>query len=193
MFNHARQLLKDSSVASIAPTTPASVRQIGQLINFAKAQVIVEYGPGDGAVTSHLLRNMKPDSRLVAIETNKNFVSVLHKRFTDDRISIVNDSAENVTAIMQKLDLPEADYIISGIPFSFIDPDTKDQIIGATASALHTSGSFIVYQALTAFGARKSLKKAMNRHFITADRKPLLLNLPPLYVIEGTPLRAENN
>ena len=38
---------------------------------------VVEYGPGEGVVTKALLKRLSPEGKLVAIESNPDFVKVL--------------------------------------------------------------------------------------------------------------------
>src|SRR4051812_16454214 len=91
--------MKDKNVASIAPTSEYCVRKILDAIEFRPHQVIVEYGPGSGAFTSALLERMAPDSLLVAIETNEDFVRELRETLGEQhpisRFKVVHDSAEN--------------------------------------------------------------------------------------------------
>lgn len=184
MLAHAKHFLKDASVASIAPTSSRCVKQIAAAINFKKAKLIVEYGPGDGALTKYIVEHMRPDAKLVLIETNKHFVSVLLERFKDPRVTVVLESAEKIIETQKDLGFHKVDYVVSGIPFSMIAPEIKDQIIRKTSLILKKKGKFIVYQSLTAIKGRMTLKRTLNKYFETTDHKSLLLNLPPLYVLE---------
>jgi phosphatidylethanolamine/phosphatidyl-N-methylethanolamine N-methyltransferase len=186
MFSHALQLLKDTSVASIAPTAPNCVKQMLRSVDFSSAKLIIEYGPGDGAITKYLLKKMRKDARLIIIETNDQFVSILKSRFNDPRLSIVHDTAENIIEIRKKLKFKKADYIISGIPFSLIKPSAREEIIKDSAEVLKDKGKMIIYQALMAISARRPLKNHFRKYFETTKNKTYLLNLPPLYVFEAT-------
>lgn len=185
MFSHARQLFKDSSVASIAPTAPFNARQIVSSIDFAKARILIEYGPGDGALTRYLLEKMHPDARLVIIETNDHFVAALQSRFSDPRLTIVHDSAENAGDICRHLGISSADYIVSGIPYSLISDSARDDIMRESARLLAKDGKLIIYQALTAISARRAIKNTVRKYFLTGRNRTYFLNLPPLYVFEA--------
>ena len=58
-------------LGSIVPSSRFLVDQVLELIDWGRARVIVEYGPGVGAFTREILRRMRSDARLVAIETNR--------------------------------------------------------------------------------------------------------------------------
>lgn len=53
------------------------VNEVLSQIDWVKASVIVEYGPGVGTFTVELLRRMRPDAQLIALEINPRFVEYL--------------------------------------------------------------------------------------------------------------------
>src|SRR5712672_597133 len=95
-FRHPRML------GSIIPSSRFLIKQLLQPIDWEKARVIVEYGPGVGGITAEILRRMRPDARLIAIEMNPEFVSFLRKTLVDERFQVVEGSAADVRDIMQK-------------------------------------------------------------------------------------------
>ncbi|MBI3336835.1 hypothetical protein HYZ98_04720, partial [Candidatus Peregrinibacteria bacterium] len=92
--------LKDPGVASIAPTSRFGIRKICKLIDFEKAMVIVEYGPGTGVISKPILERMRPDAKLILIETNPELVQMLKETMQDPRVIVVQGSAENVRNIL---------------------------------------------------------------------------------------------
>src|ERR1700692_749825 len=67
-FRHPRML------GSIVPSSRFLIKQLLEPVDWAQARVIVEYGPGVGSITTEILRRMRPDASLIAIETNPEFV-----------------------------------------------------------------------------------------------------------------------
>lgn len=190
MLDHVLQMLQDRQVASISPTSRRCVEEICRSIDFSQALTIIEFGPGDGAFTEYLLEKMRTDATLIAIETNHDFVHKLPKKLRDRRLEIVHGSAADLAQILQSRDITSADYILSGIPFSFIADDLKDQILHDTASLISPAGKFLVYQSLAAPNGRKSLIASMQRYFRIEATYNLFLNLPPLYVLESRSVLA---
>src|ERR1700728_4112220 len=103
-------------LGSIIPTSPFLVTQVLEPIDWQRAHVIVEYGPGVGTFTGEILRRMRSDAQLVAIETNRDFVRFLQRTLPDPRVHVVHDSAAQVQSVLKRLALPAPRYIISGIP-----------------------------------------------------------------------------
>ena len=72
--------IKDRNVASITPTSSVGVKKVCNKIDFSQNSLIVEYGPGTGVFSKYLLRQMGEDSRLILIERNRNFNSLLKRK-----------------------------------------------------------------------------------------------------------------
>lgn len=142
-FRHPRML------GSIVPSSRFLIKQLLEPIDWARARVIVEYGPGVGSITAEILEQMRPDGLLIAIETNPDFVQFLRSSFRDDRLRVVLGSAESVDNILQRQGASKAHYIISGIPFSMFPAPMREKILRKTREVLEPGGAFLVYQFST--------------------------------------------
>ncbi|MFZ2448583.1 MAG: methyltransferase domain-containing protein [Syntrophobacteraceae bacterium] len=182
-FVYIMNFLRDKNVASITPTSSVGVKRVCSKIDFSRDSIIVEYGPGTGVFTKYLLDKMGEDSRLILIELNKNFKSILKNKFRDPRVIIVNESAENVLETLRSCKEAEADYIISGIPFSFLESGLKHRILYNTHRALKPGGKFLCYQ--TCFQTNNHLKVHLQRYFPEVSAKYELVNIPPLRIYEA--------
>jgi phospholipid N-methyltransferase len=154
-FRHPRML------GSIVPSSRFLIKQLLEPINWARARVIVEYGPGVGGITREVLRRMRPDATLIAIEMNPDFVGYL-RGFGHTR----------------------ADYIVSGIPFSTIPAPLRECILRKTADVLEPGGAFLVYQ----FSTR--VLQDLKRVFGYVGRKFELLNVLPAHLFICQPVTA---
>src|SRR3984885_8074627 len=142
-FRHPRML------GSIVPSSRFLIKQLLEPINWARARVIVEYGPGVGGITREVLRRMRPDATLIAIEMNPDFVGYLRGSIIDPRLRVVGGSAVSGVECLRGFGPPRADYIISGIPFSTIPAQLRERILRKTADVLEPGGAFLVYQFST--------------------------------------------
>jgi phospholipid N-methyltransferase len=169
-FRHPRML------GSIVPSSRFLIKQLLQPINWARARVIVEYGPGVGGITAELLHRMRSDATLIAIEMNPDFVSYLRGSFADPRLKVVEASAESVEEILRRFGYLRADYIISGIPFSTIAAPARERILRKTCAVLAPGGAFLVYQ----FSTR--VLQDLKRIFGYVGRRFEPLNLLPAHL-----------
>jgi phospholipid N-methyltransferase len=133
-------------LGSVIPSSRFLVNRLLAQIDWTRARVILEYGPGVGTVTTEILRRMAPDAVLVAIETNADFVRFLRRRIQDPRLQLVHGSAANADDVLAGAGLEQADYVISGIPYTTMPEGTRDQILRKTHALLHPHGTFLVFQ-----------------------------------------------
>jgi phospholipid N-methyltransferase len=103
-------------LGSLIPSSRFLIDRLLSRVDWKRARTIVEYGPGVGTITAHILSRMSPDARLVVFEMNEDFVNYLARVFPDPRLHVVHGSAETVQRELDRLKLDGADYIISGIP-----------------------------------------------------------------------------
>ena len=130
-------------LGSIFPSSRYLVRRTLRWVDWSRADLFVEFGPGVGTFTGEILSRMKPDARLVVFETNPDFVRHLESSLPDRRLEVVPDSAETLEDLV---DGQPVDYVLSGIPFSLMPPETRDRILAGTCSALAPDGAMLVYQ-----------------------------------------------
>ncbi len=127
---------------------------------------------------------MTPGSKIIVIERNPNFVSILRETFSDHRLTIYHDSAERVAELVSRVTDEGADYVLSGIPFSFLDTPTRQDIVRQTHRILREGGKFFLpYQ--TFFQHNRHLLDHMRDTFATAKDEYYLWNVPPMRIYEA--------
>jgi len=143
----SRNFLKHPRMlGSVIPSSRYVVNRLLRQVDWHRAATIVEYGPGVGTITTHLLRRLGPDGRVIAIDTNRDFVHHLRRTMPDRRLHVVEGSAADADAVLAERGLARADYVISGIPYTTMDPGVRDRILRTTHDVLQPDGMFLVYQ-----------------------------------------------
>ena len=133
-------------LGSLIPSSRFLVNDVLNQVDWDKARVIVEYGPGVGTITQEILKRMRPDAVLLALELNQEFVTFLQEEIVDARFHAVHASASDVRKVLAKLGLPCADYIISGIPYSTMPHAVRREVMQESRQVLHPEGALLVYQ-----------------------------------------------
>lgn len=182
-FSYMKHFVKDKYIASITPTSEFGVRKVCGKIDFRHTDILVEYGPGTGVFTKHLLEKMGSDSRLILIERNTDFSRMLAKRFRDRRVAIRNDCASNVLDALANCGAQSADCILSGIPFSFLPYETRVEILRKSHAALREGGKFLAYQ--TFYQANNHLRGPLETVFRSVRVEYEMLNIPPIRIYEA--------
>ena len=173
----ARTFLKNPQMlGSVIPSSRFLVNGVLARIDWARADLIVEYGPGVGTVTAEILARMKSDATLVVIEMNLDLVRHLRAVFDDSRLVVVEGSCADVRSILSDRGFGNAQYIISGIPLSSIPVAAREHIARETKEALAPGGTFIVYQFTS------SVLPQLERVFDVVERGREWLNVLPAYL-----------
>jgi len=136
--------LKDYKVGAVAKSSKYTVRAILKQVR-PGYKLVVEYGAGDGVITKELLSRLPHDAKVVAVELNKDFVALLNN-IKDDRLAVKDEDVLRVSENFSTAGAKDADTVISGIPFSFFSPTTRETIVRNTHKNLRPGGVFIVYQ-----------------------------------------------
>lgn len=173
-----RNFIRDRDVASITPTSVRCVRKVCTHIDFDNDVLIVEYGPGDGVFSRYLLEQMTSGSRLIMVEANRDFARHLRKTIRDPRATVINGLAGDVIGFLDPADVGKVDYVLSGIPFSFIKPLRKVKVLESTKTILRDGGKFLAYQT------SGHLKKPVMKVFGNFSTEFTLLNSPPYFIYE---------
>lgn len=132
-------------VGSVVPSSRFLERRLVDVAGIARAGLVVELGPGTGGTTRAMLRALPPESRLLAIDVDPRFVSLLRSH-SDPRLIAHRGSGEHVEEALALHGLPSPDVVVSGVPFSTMPPALGRRIIRAVWSSLEPGGCFVAYQ-----------------------------------------------
>ena len=160
-------------VGSVIPSSKMLIDKMLAPVDWTNCKLFVEYGPGVGTFTQHILDRLAPDATLLTIDTNPDFTEFLSRKFTDSRLIAVTGSAAEVREIMADAGFEHADYVLSGLPFSTLPPGVGPKIAEATADALRPGGQFLVYQ----FSPK--VREFIAPHFSRIERGFEWRNIPP--------------
>jgi len=160
-------------VGSVIPSSKILIDKMLDPVDWANTKLFIEYGPGVGTFTQHILDRLAPDATLLTIDTNPDFTDYLNGKFMDSRLEAVTGSAANVRKIMAERGFAEADYILSGLPFSTLPAGVGPKIAAETAEALRPGGAFLVYQ----FSPK--VREYIAPHFERIDKGFEWINIPP--------------
>ncbi len=134
-------------------------------------KVIIEFGMGHGNITREILNNMAPSSKLYTFEVKKSFCDHVRDAINDDRLIIINDSAQNVKKYISE----DVHSIVASIPFSFLSKEKGLQII-QDAHDLLVNDSYYSQFLYTKFNFKK-----FQQIFEKCNMK-MLKKLPPEYI-----------
>lgn len=168
-------------LGSIVPSSPFLVKDLLAHVDWDRARVLIEFGPGVGTITRQALKRMRHDAVLVVIELNEDFVQYLRDTIRDPRLRVVHGSAAHVRRILAEQGLAPADYIISSLPYSLLTDDLRREIISEARHALKPQGSLLGYQY------NRTLLPYLKSTFSSVRLNFQLFNVLPALIFHCTP------
>lgn len=145
-------------------------------IDFSRAKVIVELGPGNGIFTKGLLERMTSDAHLFSFELNESFYKIIQAEINDHRLTLLNETAENIGEVLKANNIEKADYIVSSLPLTVIPKPIKTKILDNAKAHLAEGGAFIQFQYTL------NAKKLLEERFNDVKIDFTAVNIPPAFV-----------
>ena len=178
----ARNFFKSPAMlGSVVPSSSFLVNDMMDQVDWNRARILVEYGPGVGTFTREILKRMRPDAVLIAIELNTDFVDYLSEQVRDPRFRIVHGSAARVRGILAEQNLAAADCIISSLPYRNMSDALRREILEESRMALQAEGSMVLFQYT------RTLLPYLQSSFSSVKLNFQLLNILPALIFHCTP------
>lgn len=175
--DHIKLIRNIRTSGTISPSSRGLIRRMLASIDFSKTRCVVELGPGNGCITRELLKRLGPDSSLICLEVNNDFVAQLNA-LNDPRLHVYNACASSIRSILDELDIGCVDYVVSSLPLAIIDDEVVTAIVESVRDNLCEGGRFVQYQY--SLNNWDDIKPA----FSEARLGFTLLNMPPAFVYD---------
>lgn len=164
------------AVASPFASSTSMAEHVLGSIDWQRAKRVVEYGPGTGTFTRHILRCLPSDGCLIVIESEKGLADYLADTLPDPRLQVVHGSAIHAITILRERGMEQVDYILSGLPFSSLSESERRHVVRQSADLLEEDGQFLAYQV------RRSVEAHLDAVFGQVLRSRYWRNIPPCHL-----------
>jgi phosphatidylethanolamine/phosphatidyl-N-methylethanolamine N-methyltransferase len=170
------------SVGAIVPSSRELAEAMIAPIDFAKARVIVEFGPGTGVMTTAIVKNLGPDTRYVGVEINQSFCQTLTVRFP--HLHFFNRGAQDIQEILAGLGVDSVDAIVCGLPWASLPIELQGRIMAAIGEVLRPGGVFVTFAYLQGLvmPAAGMLRRRLKAQFAAVKTTKIVWrNVPPAF------------
>lgn len=172
------------TVGALLPSSRELARAMVRGLELEAGQVVLELGPGTGALTTQIHR-LLPDPRLyLGIEQEPRFVEILRQSFPE--LHFIHGRAEEAEALCERCGVRSARVILSGLPFANQRAWEQDRILENVGRLLPDGGTFRTFQYFHGYALPTAVRFRRKMHELTGRRhrrQPLLGNVPPAYVL----------
>jgi phosphatidylethanolamine/phosphatidyl-N-methylethanolamine N-methyltransferase len=176
-------LSKPTTIGAVAPSSAGLAKEMVRGLDLENARAVLEYGPGTGVFTEHILKGIGPQTKFVAIEINPHFAKLVRARYAN--LALVQDSVANVRAICDKAEIDSVDYIVSGLPWASFNNGMQAEFLDEMMRVLKPGGMFVTFAYV--HGARlppgKRFARLLPKYFESVSKSRVVwANLPPAFV-----------
>lgn len=173
-------LRQGRQVASFAPSSRFMARSIVDGIDFDRAKCIVELGAGTGPITTELVKHVRPHTKFMVVELDKDMAARLQAKFPT--VDVVHGDACHFDKLLADRGVTRVDHVVSGLPIPSFPAPIRDDILATSARMLGADGTF---RQLTVMPW--VYYKLYRGYFDQVQFRMVPLNLPPggVYVCRG--------
>ena len=158
-------------VSALAPSSPSLARAVANEVDMNREGLIVELGPGTGAVTSALLARGIAPRRLLLVECEPQFVLVLRRLYPSMEVRC--GDALRLDEYL-KPSMPVS-AVVSGLPILHLPPETRRQLISRSLACQAAGGLFIQLS----YGWRPPVPPTSG---VSIAKRTVWSNFPPAHV-----------
>ena len=176
---------KPSEVASVMPSSSNLVVGLLKGYDFESMKLVIEYGPGTGAITYKILEKMPKNAKFVAAEPNPVFRGHLVEEMLP--IEIIPDYAQNIaTTVLERYG--SADLVVSGLPCSIMSLDVLRDLFDSTKKLLRNGGEFrmFIYTHTLVMPKMHRMLALLRSKFSKIETEVIWQNIPPATIIRCT-------
>ncbi len=176
-------ITKPAVTGAVAPSSSYLATTMLESLELEKAGAVVEYGPGTGAFTGHILQQISTGTRFAAIELNPRMADVFRRRYPNVRL--FEESVGNARSICDRAGIGWADCIVCGLPWAAFAESMQTEFLDEMMRVLKPGGRFVTFAYVhgLALSPGKRFARLLPRYFAKVSRSRIVwLNIPPAFV-----------
>lgn len=144
-------------------------------VDIADPRPVLELGPGTGVITKALIARGVTPERIVAVEFNPDFCTLLGERFAG--ITVIRGDAYNLPATLAEHDRAPFAAVVSSLPLLTRPPPIRKTLIRDALALTAPGGPLVQFS----YSLLPPVKAAPGR-FTVERSKWVAMNLPPAQV-----------
>ncbi len=171
------------ATGAVLPSSGKLSQTIVSEIGLKTANRVVELGPGTGAITGHILKEINPDAQFMAVELNTKMYESFKKRYPS--VKILNENAARLRALLYREGMQDVDVVVSGLPWASFGAPLQRRLLLEIINSLSPRGIFTTFAYIQglALPTARAFKRRLDKRFSTVQRTPIIWNnIPPAVV-----------
>ena len=170
-------------MGAVVPSSTRLSAVLASIVPTAGTPVVVELGPGTGAVSAVIDERLPRGARHLAVELDEGMVEFLGR--TRPGLEVVHGDARDLGKLLAERGVMHVDAVVCGLPWALFDEPTQQRVLTEVGHAIGPTGAFTTFAYLpgmalpAAHRFRRTLRSRFEEVLITA---PVWRNMPPAFV-----------
>ncbi|GAA2572827.1 class I SAM-dependent methyltransferase [Pseudonocardia hydrocarbonoxydans] len=176
-------LRRPATMGAVAPSSERLATVLASVVPRSGAPVVVELGPGTGAVSAVIARRLPPGGRHLAVELDPAMVDYLRR--TRPGLEVVPGDARDLGKLLADQGVDHVDAIVCGLPWALFDDAAQTAVLTEIGRAIGDTGAFTTFAYVqgmalpAAHRFRARLRGAFEEVLVSAT---VWRNVPPAFV-----------
>lgn len=179
----AAALRRPATMGAVTPSSPRLAAVLASVVPRDGEPVVVELGPGTGAVSGVIAERLPAGGRHLAVELDPNMVAYLGRTLPE--LEVIQGDARCLGKLLADRGVDHVDALICGLPWALFDQATQESALGEVSTAIGATGAFTTFAYLhgmtlaAARRFRRTLRDTFEEVLVSAT---VWRNLPPAFV-----------
>jgi phosphatidylethanolamine/phosphatidyl-N-methylethanolamine N-methyltransferase len=178
----AAAVRRPGQMGAVAPSSAHLAALLAGVVPREGSPVVVELGPGTGAISTAIAARLPAGSRHLAVELDPTMADYLRR--TQPDLEVIEGDVVGLGAVLAERGVSGVDAVISGLPWSLFDHSTQDAILGQVTDAIGADGVFatFAYRHATPLAAARRFRRTLHEQFEDVEiSRTVWRNLPPAF------------
>ncbi len=179
----SRALREPATVGAVLPSSPVLAAEMATIVPSTGRPVVVELGPGTGALSGAVARRVPEGGRHIAVELDAGMVE--HLRASKPELEVIQGDATDLVSILDEAGVTSVDAVVSGLPWSLFPGPSQTHILEEVGRALAPGGAFttIAYAHALGMSGARLFRRRLGRAFDEVlTTRTVWRNVPPARV-----------
>lgn len=175
-----RALREPSTIGAVIPSSPVLAREMAGVVPTAGSPVVVELGPGTGALSGAVADRMPSGGRHIAVELDSGMVD--HLRRSMPWLEVVQGDAMQLGKLLADAGVESVDAVVSGLPWSLFPGESQVRILHEVGGVLAPGAAFttIAYAHALGMSGARLFRRRLGRAFDeVVTTRTVWRNVPP--------------
>lgn len=171
------------TVGAVLPSSPILAREMAAVVPRSGSPVVVELGPGTGALSEAISRRLPENGRHIAVEVDPGMVE--HLRSASPWLEVIEGDAMRLGQLLGDAGVTSVDAVVSGLPWSIFSAESQTGILSEVGGVLAPGGGFttIAYAHALGMSGARLFRSRLGRAFDEViTTRTVWRNVPPARV-----------